>query len=121
MVEEAVDENRVERPERGKVRCFEVGLNELPAVFRPCDLEVVLVDIQAHVFGTHKATGIRPGTAADVENAPYLRTREMTLHWRELLGDKRSLPRGINGGMFQDTIDNTSYRHLISNGPNRSP
>src|SRR5262245_32644640 len=118
-MQEAVDENRVERPERTHVFGLEIGTDETPRIFRPGTREVPLIDVDADVFRPEKAPGVRAGSAADVEDAAHGQTVDSSLDRSKFLGDKRRLPGGIDGRMFHEPLDDLHYRHLTSKRSNR--
>src|SRR5207249_11070540 len=88
---------------------------------RPRDREIVIVDVNTDVFGAGKTTGVSTGAAANVEHSAGVRAQETAFNRRELPGGERGLPRRVDGGTFQHTVDQASYRHLISKLPCCSP
>jgi hypothetical protein len=104
-----------------EIRRCQIRLDETPWIFGSGYRQIPFVDVDADIVDAVEAGGVRSWAAPDVQHPPNLRAPKRALDRRELLRDKRRLPRRVNQRMFEQPFQSGRQRHLTSNLPTDSP
>src|SRR5262245_47464383 len=118
MMEQAVDEDRVESLVRRRLERRHVLNEKLAGVTLARTLDVLRVDVHPEVVGVREVTGVRAGAAPDVQDPTHAIDAAIRFHRRELLLGEWRHPPAVDDGLLEKPFHQGVHsRHRTSKIP----